>query len=53
MLLDAGLHVKARYRNNARTPYNQIWTAKAADMYGDGLDEILLLSDHVEILKFR
>jgi hypothetical protein len=52
-MLDAGLHVKARYRNNARTPYSPKWTAKAADMDGDGLDEILLLSDHVNILKWK
>jgi len=29
------------------------WSAKLADMDGDGLDEILLLSDRVQILKLQ
>ena len=53
LLLDADLHVRARYRSYGKTAPGQKWMAKAADMDGDGLDEILLLNDHVEILKFR
>ena len=29
------------------------WAVKAADMDGDGLDEILSLRDNVEILKLK
>ena len=53
LLLDAGLEVKGRYRSNGKTAPAPKWVAKAADMDGDGLDEILLLNDHVQILKFQ
>jgi hypothetical protein len=53
LLLDARLEVKGRYRSNARTAPAPKWIAKAADMDGDGLDEILLLNNRVEILKFK
>ncbi len=53
VLLDEGLEVKGRYRSTGRTSPGPKWVAKAADMDGDSLDEILLLNDHVEILKFR
>jgi len=53
LLLDAGLKVKGRYRSKGSTAPAQKWVVKAADMDGDGLDEILLLNNQVEILKFR
>ena len=53
LLLDARLKVRCRYLSDGKTDHNPKWEVKAADMDGDGLDEILLLSDHVEILKFK
>lgn len=53
LLLNSDLTIKDRYRIRAKSDRGPKWIAKAADMYGDGQDEILLLHDHVEILKFK
>jgi len=52
-LLDSELKTVARYPVDRKASRSFAWQVKAADMDGDGIDEILSLSDHVEILKFR
>jgi hypothetical protein len=53
LVLDAQLRTIARYpvAQNVSGPSN--WRGQLADMDGDGLDEILSLSDRVEVLKLR
>jgi len=53
LLLNSDLELMARYEVASHATAKQAWTVKAMDMDGDGIEEILLLSDHVEILKFR
>jgi serine/threonine protein kinase len=48
LVLDANLKVLASYPLKARIP-----VVRTADIEGDGLDEILCLSDHVDILKLK
>jgi serine/threonine protein kinase len=53
LVLDTDLKPVARYAVPGRPIPDVPWAVKAADMEGDGLDEILSLSDHVEILKLK
>jgi hypothetical protein len=52
---DFGFTRKASYslrqEFTEKTPFE--WEVKVADMDGDGLDEIVSLTDHVEILKLK
>jgi serine/threonine protein kinase len=50
-VLDAGMKTTARYPIAERATYG--WNVKTADMDGDGFEEILSLSDHVDVLKLR
>jgi serine/threonine protein kinase len=51
-LLDTDLNTVARYPLFKRPFSGKTGTVKAADIDGDGLDEILSLGDQVEILKY-
>ena len=53
LVLDADLKPVARYVVPERPVSDGPWAVKAADMDGDGLDEILSLRDNVEILKLK
>jgi predicted Ser/Thr protein kinase len=53
LVLDARLHVRARYPVAGKKPPEFLWKVQLADLDGDGVDEILSLTDHVEILKLR
>jgi hypothetical protein len=52
-LLDTELASVARYHFADKSPAGLGWAVKTADMDGDGLDEILSLSDRIEVLKLR
>jgi hypothetical protein len=49
--LNTELRVGASYRVKVNAPLQ--WQARVVDMDGDGRDEILVLTDHVEVLKLR
>jgi hypothetical protein len=53
LLLDTNLETVARYALPEQRLSGVLWAVKAADMDGDGVDEILSLSDHAEILKLK
>jgi serine/threonine protein kinase len=61
LVLDTDLNPVARYDEAPQRPISDVgwasllvgWTVRAADMDGDGLDEILSLRGHVEILKMK
>jgi hypothetical protein len=54
LVLDTDLNPVARYNAAPDGPVVAVgWTVKAADMDGDGLDEILSLRGHVHILKLK
>lgn len=54
LVLDAGYHQIAEFPFQTKTSgWMFSWQVKTADMDGDGLDEILSLSDRCEILKLR
>ena len=53
VVLDTDLNRLAHYAASERLDSGIPWAVQAADLDGDGVDEILSLSDHVEILKLK